>query len=552
MGSNAAPPGLNPLRYTHNDARKMRGVLVELGGLEPGDAVVLFDPSVKEVRDALAKLRAQAAAGDGQELIFYYSGHSSESALLLGKEKLPFSEVRGFLRDEKAKVRLAIIDSCRSGALSRVKGGKMRPGVDIRWTSEPPVKGAVLITSSTAEEASVERDDVGGSLFSHFFVSGLRGAADADDDGSVTLEEVFLYAYNHTLERSTESRSGAQHPTYEYRIAGQRQLVLSRLKQPSFMSFGEELAGTYVVFDRKRNQVVAELTKEPGSRRRLWLPPGDYYIKKRLPSAVLLQKVTMKKGVEHAVKDHEMRTVPFEEDVTKGRMSKVFRPTWKHGAPFIPNTAHTLRRGELSLGLRNVSVGVADSVMLSTSVIWDALLTPNLNTKVRLIHSDSWVWSMHTGFYVSFLSRAIEETERSSMGLEVGTTLSLVALHWMTVSMFASWAIDSQPTIYYESEEDDNTYALDWETQNVTGGLSFTWYMGERNLIQLTGEVKYIYLVPEWTSIDEIIDWGGTLLYAHAWKVFRLAVGVSRDSEITDSLTIKANYIPYLDFWWRW
>ena len=51
------------------------------------------------------------------------------------------------------------------------------------------MKGAVLITSSTAEEASVERDDLGGSLFSHFFISGLRGAADSNQDRKVTLQE---------------------------------------------------------------------------------------------------------------------------------------------------------------------------------------------------------------------------------------------------------------------------------------------------------------------------------------------------------------------------
>ena len=540
--SNRAPAGLPRLRYAHNDAEKMRDAFVELGGVAPENAILLLDPDGEELRKALADLRARARKNDGDQLIFYYSGHANESALLLGgSEELPFAAVHEFLKDESAQVRLALVDSCRSGALTQVKGGKLEPGIDIRWTFEQPVQGAVLITSSAAEEASVERDDIGGSLFTHFFVSGIRGAADSDEDGRVSLEEAFDYAYNHTLARSTESRSGTQHPTYEYRISGQQQLVVSWLDLPSSIGFGEDLIGTYVVFDRTRNQVVAELSKEPGARRQLRLTPGDYYVKKRMPSAVLLQKVGLAKGAEHEVKDHEMHTVPYEEDVTKGLRSEVFRSTWKYGAPFTVNTAHTYRRDELSIGLWAAAVGLTDDVTVGTSVLGDLLLTPNLFIKLRLAQSSSLVWSLETGFGQSYWGRIADGAERSETDLKAGTTLSWLATDFLTVSLLTHWTFQSRPDVE----------ATEWESQMIRVGGSLTWLLGEHDLIQLHGEGIITVVPPGNPGAVGDMDWGGTLMYAHAWNVFRIGVGVIRNVSY-EELDVTSGLAPYLDLWWRW
>jgi len=542
VGSNAAPAGLTPLRYAHSDAKKMRDVFVELGGLAPENAELLLNPNAEALRRALEALRSHGGAL-GQQLIFYYSGHSDGSGLRLGQAQLPFSEVRAFLRDERAQVRVAFLDSCRSGAVSQTKGGQVGPGVDIRWASDPPVKGAVLITSSTAEEASVERDDIGGSLFSHFFVSGMRGAADGDEDGKVTLEEAFDYAYNHTLARSTESRSGTQHPTYEYRIAGQQQLVLSWLTLPSYVSFGADVAGAYVVFDRDRHQVVAEITKRPGTRRRLWLPAGDYYIKKRLPSAVLLQKVGLAKGSAHVVRDHEMHTVPYEEDVTKGHLSEVFRPTWKYGAPYLPGTANTMRRGEVSVGLLTLNVGLSDDVTLTTSPLADLLMVPNLSVKLRLVQGESLIWSGQIGFSQSYWERIWKGQSRSQTELGVDTALSWLMVPSLTLSLLAGWEMESRP---------DHESGAEWESQLVRGGASVTWLLGENDLIQLVAEGQHTFLGPQGTAIAGSSDWGGSLQYAHAWEIFRLSVGVARRSAITRNLEMLPTYTPTLDLWWRW
>jgi hypothetical protein len=542
VGSNRAPPGLPPLRYTHIDANKVHDVFVELGGLPTDNATLLLDPRPDEIQRALIELREHAQSGE-EQLLFYYSGHADDSTLLLGSEELPFDVIQEFLADTRARVRLALVDSCRSGALSQVKGGSHELGVNISWTVEQPVQGAVLITSSAAEEVSIERDDIGSSLFSHFFVSGLRGAADLNDDGKVTLEEAFDYSYGHTLARSTESRSGSQHPTYEYRITGRQQLVLSWLHLPSSLSFGEQLAGTYVVFDRADNRVVAELSKERGVHRSLWLPPGDYYIKKRMPSAVLLQKVGLTKGAEHEVHDYEMHTVPYEEDVTKGHLSEVFRPTWKYGAPFVYNTAHTFRRGEIAIGLFNLHYGLTDNVMLRTILIEDLVLAPNIHIKLRPVRTERLAWSVETGFKQSYLYRVAENADRSNIELRAETVLSWMVASPLTLSLIAGWRMESRP---------DHESGAEWENQVLVGGFSATWLLSEHDLVQLSGNWDITAVAPGRTDLAGNVEWGGTLIYAHSWDVFRLAFGVGRGAFITESLDIKSTYWPFVNLWWRW
>ena len=143
-------------------------------------------------------------------------------------------------------------------------------------------KGAVLITSSSAEEASVERDDLGGSLFTHFWASALRGAADHNNDARVTLAEAFAFAYEKTLLRSAESRSGIQHPNYDYEIKGRDELTLTTLRGGAHLLFPKDALGTYLVFHRARGSLVAEVDKTLGEQEIYKCLPGDYVIKKRI------------------------------------------------------------------------------------------------------------------------------------------------------------------------------------------------------------------------------------------------------------------------------
>ena len=98
VGSNAAGPGQTTLKYAEDDARKVGGILSELGGVDRANVDVVLQPSPQELRTRLARLEqrvaADVAAGKQARIFFYYSGHARATAIDLGSQAVPLAELR--------------------------------------------------------------------------------------------------------------------------------------------------------------------------------------------------------------------------------------------------------------------------------------------------------------------------------------------------------------------------------------------------------------------------------------------------------------------------
>jgi hypothetical protein len=277
-GANLGGEGRAKLKYAASDARSFASVITELGGVRKEDLVLLIDPSLSDFRAATARAKAAAeqAAASGQrcEMVLFYSGHSDDSGLLLGKERLPYEALRADLERIPAAVRVAILDSCSSGSLTRAKGGAARPAFLFDASSD--MEGHMYITSSSADEAAQESDRIGGSFFTHYLVSALRGAADTRGQGRVTLNEAYAFAFRETLASTENTQYGPQHPAYEISLTGSGDLVFTDLRSSSAgLALGEDLSGRLYVRD-DRGALVVELEKPYGKRMELGLPPGTY------------------------------------------------------------------------------------------------------------------------------------------------------------------------------------------------------------------------------------------------------------------------------------
>lgn len=266
------------LRYAHSDAGSLAQVLRQLGGVAPRDSLLVLEPDRFDFEAALGRMRGMLEEVRGRgirvELVFYYSGHSDEQGLMLGDEVVTYRELRTALAELPADVRIAILDSCSSGALTRGKGGTMK--APFLLDSSTDVRGYAYLTSSAADEVAQESDRIGGSFFTYFLVAGLRGAADNTRDGKVTLNEAYQYAFHETLSRTEGSRAGPQHPNYDFQLAGSGDLVLTDLRGTSaLLELPSDLAGRVYLRDG-RGTLVVELSKPMGSPMRLGLPPGTY------------------------------------------------------------------------------------------------------------------------------------------------------------------------------------------------------------------------------------------------------------------------------------
>ena len=323
IGDAQGGAGTRPLRYAERDARRIYGILTRLGGVREEDARLLMGASARDVRSALVELSTQLtqshARGDETVLFVYYSGHAKDGELRLGETRMPLSDLREALHDAPADVRIGLLDSCQSGAITRSKGARPAPAFDVSGAQAASTRprGLVLIASSSADEESQESEEIGASFFTHYLASGLLGDADASGDGKVTLAEAYAYAYARTVGGTAESRAGAQHPVYLYDLGGAGDVVLTTLSPTrGALVFPAAAEGLYVVLDGSR-KAVAEVAKPRGEERRLALAPGKYTVKKREADSLLVGEVQLADfNVE--VGDAQLKRRPLSEDPAKG------------------------------------------------------------------------------------------------------------------------------------------------------------------------------------------------------------------------------------------
>lgn len=323
LGNNRGGPETEPLRYAEADAKKVQAVLRELGGYQGQDVVLLAGAPADEALTALTALEARVAAakaaGARTSLLIYYSGHAKVGDLLMGPSRLDMGLVREHLKRSTADIKIGIIDACESGALTRAKGGRRGPSFLYDTDDREATQGLILISSSSENESSQESDELGGSFFTHYLTSGLRGDADDSGDSRVTLGEVYEYTYHKTVAVTASTRSGVQHPTYSYDLAGQGDIVLTDLsKGQAGLLFGPELEGRYLVFDLGREQVAAEISKAAGEARSIALPAGEYAVKKRMQDHLRMVRLSLGEQGAVPVVESRMERVAFEDDYAKG------------------------------------------------------------------------------------------------------------------------------------------------------------------------------------------------------------------------------------------
>ena len=287
VGSNRGGPGQEDLHFAEDDARRFADVLVEIGGYEPRGVTLLLNPNREQLLSRLdeerGRLQARRDAGEASVFTFYYSGHARSTALSLGNDEVPLGELRQRLLSLPATVRVAILDACQTGAISQIKGATPVGDFSYNSVSDLHAAGAAIMASSTASELSQESEALRSSFFTHYLLVGLRGAADVDLDGRVTLSEAYRYAYHRTLMATASTAVGKQHVTLENDLKGKGEMVLTWPARASAqLDLPAALRAEVVVQKRPGGSVMAEVIKVAGEPMKLALPPGKYLALLRL------------------------------------------------------------------------------------------------------------------------------------------------------------------------------------------------------------------------------------------------------------------------------
>lgn len=355
------------LRHAHSDARAFSDLIVELGGVLPGDVKTLLEPGPDEVlaafADAAALVRDAAQTGARVDLVAYYSGHSDEEGILLGERRLTYSALRAAVDAVPASVRVVVLDSCSSGALLRAKGGvRVAPFLIDQATD---LAGTAFLLSSSADEPAQESDRIGGSFFTQSLITGLRGAADLGHDGTVTLTEAYRFAFDETLARTERTSGGAQHPAWDMKMSGAGDFVITDLRDASsHLVLEGDIAGR-VYIRGARGELLFELQKQRDQPLGLSVPAGSYSL---LVKGVGTRstEVEVLRGGSTVVRDADLSRVQTESTTVRGELvDRSLRPdggsAWRIGgtAAAISGAVAFVAFGGTALYLTAVSSSAA-------------------------------------------------------------------------------------------------------------------------------------------------------------------------------------------------
>lgn len=241
--------GVRKLKYAVNDATALYNLLVDTMKI-PRDNVTLLtnrDASLTSIRSTLGtKLKGKAGRED--MVIIYFAGHGATERDAMspdgdGLEKyilpcdadlndlystaLPMREISHIFRRIQSERLVFIADSCYSGA----SGGRTIGLSDTRASISEKFleriahgKGRVIITASSANEVSAEDRKLGHGVFTYYLLEALKGKADMDSDGLITVDETYRYV----SDRVSRATGQEQHPVKKGTVEGRLVLGVSR------------------------------------------------------------------------------------------------------------------------------------------------------------------------------------------------------------------------------------------------------------------------------------------------------------------------------------
>ena len=216
-------PGLAQLTAPGKDASEFWRVLdsSELGAFD--DVIILLNENESKVRETIDYFFSLKKPDD--LLVLYFSGHGIRDeygSLYLAVKNTNRARLRStaiktdFIREamdqSRSKRQVLILDCCNSGAFAQ--GSKAETGGSVGTASafQGTGFGRVVLTASDATQFAWEGDQIIGevenSLFTHFLVKGLEGAADLDGDGRITVDELYDYAHEQVVNVTPKQTPG--------------------------------------------------------------------------------------------------------------------------------------------------------------------------------------------------------------------------------------------------------------------------------------------------------------------------------------------------------
>lgn len=218
-----AIPGV---KYAARDAEVVARYLENLGGVPAENLKLLTDDTAtkSDVEAYLEDWLPRRVSADSTVFV-YYAGHGAPDPL--GKDSymvpyeghpdfptklFPLSRLYASLAKLPAKRVVVMLDSCFSGAKGRgvaQEGARPLVGTLQAPAADPRL---VVLAGASGTQITSDLDRAEHGLFTYYLLKGLRGDADGDKDGTVSLGELFPYVRAQVSERASRELNRDQTP----------------------------------------------------------------------------------------------------------------------------------------------------------------------------------------------------------------------------------------------------------------------------------------------------------------------------------------------------
>ncbi len=246
-------PSIAPLQFTNSDASAFAAVLADesVCGVPAENIRLLVDAeaTLLEIKKAISGWLAKRAEADSTAIIFW-AGHGDVEPDPLGRSSdgianylLPYDVDRENLfasalsREEferligtvRSKRRVVFMDACHSGGVATHGSRKVGVGYSRDFFETiAQGSGSMVIAAAEHNQLSWEDATLGHGVFTYHLLEALRGKADVDGDGRVTMNEVYEYLKRSVPESVRRLGKGEQRPVLSSQVSGDIVLTINR------------------------------------------------------------------------------------------------------------------------------------------------------------------------------------------------------------------------------------------------------------------------------------------------------------------------------------
>jgi len=191
------------LKYTDDDAYQIYAFLKspEGGALPDNQVKVLVDDLATRENIIKAMNQTFLKADENDVVLMYFSGHGLNGSFLPFdydgyRNKLMHTEIQQLFDRSKAKHKICFADACHSGGMLASRAPSSAAIKNYYGAFKDSYGGTALLLSSKADEFSLEDSGLRQGIYSHFLIKGLKGMADKNDNGIVTVKELYNYVHS--------------------------------------------------------------------------------------------------------------------------------------------------------------------------------------------------------------------------------------------------------------------------------------------------------------------------------------------------------------------